>query len=259
MTPEAELLAALPTLAFQAVLLLARVGAAAMLVPGLGEADVPAPVRLALGLGLVPLLLPVLAPALPPPPDDAPTAVRLIATEALVGLWIGGLARLAAMALGLALQAASTLAGLASVLAQDATLGAQTAALGRLGTLAAAVLVLSTGLYALPLRALAESYALLPPGAPLPSGPAAEAVVAAGSGLLEVALRLAAPFVLASVAANLAMGLLARAAPQVQVMVVAAPGQILAGLALLALAAPPLLAAFDAALRDAWSRLPGFG
>lgn len=256
---EAELLAALPALAFQAVLVFARVGAAAMVVPGLGEGDVPAPVRLALGLGLVPLLLPVLVPGLPVPPDDAPTAVRLVALEVLVGIWIGGLARLAAMALGLALQAASTLAGLSSVLAQDAALGAQAAALGRLGTLAAAVLVLSTGLYALPLRALAESYALLPPGAPWPSGPATEAVVAAGAGLLEVALRLAAPFVLASVAANLAMGLLARAAPQVQVMVVAAPGQILAALALLALAAPPLLAAFEAALRDAFSRLPGLG
>ena len=40
--------AALRALAFQSVLLLARLGAAAMILPGLGEGDVPAPVRLAI-------------------------------------------------------------------------------------------------------------------------------------------------------------------------------------------------------------------
>ncbi len=44
---DAALLAALPALAFQAVLVFARLGAAVMVLPGLGEAEVPAPVRLA--------------------------------------------------------------------------------------------------------------------------------------------------------------------------------------------------------------------
>ena len=65
---EAELLAALPGLAFHAALLFCRLGAAVMLLPGLGEAEIPATQRLALGLGLVLALLPVLAPALPPAP-----------------------------------------------------------------------------------------------------------------------------------------------------------------------------------------------
>ena len=151
------------------------------------------------------------------------------------------------------------LIGLASVLAPDSQMGAQSAALGRLGSLAAAVLVLGSGLYALPLRALAESYAVLPVGAPWPAGPAAEAMVAAGSALLEIALRLAAPFVMAALLVNLGMGLLARVAPQVQVHIVGAPGQILAGMALLGLVAPPLLAAFEEALRAAWAGLPGLG
>jgi flagellar biosynthetic protein FliR len=42
---EAGLLAALPVLAFQAVLVFARVGAAVMVLPGLGETEVPAPMR----------------------------------------------------------------------------------------------------------------------------------------------------------------------------------------------------------------------
>lgn len=230
-----------------------------MVLPGLGEAEIPAPVRLGLGLAFVPLLLPGLEGSLPASPDSAVEAARLLVVEVLAGLWIGGLARLAALALAVALQAVATLIGLASVLVPDAQLGGQSAALGRLGSLAAAVLVLSSGLYALPLRALAESYAVLPAGSPWPAGPAADAWIAAGSGLLDVALRLAAPFVLGGLLVNLAMGLLSRAAPQVQVHVVGAPGQILGGLALIGLLAPPILAAFADALRAAWSALPGLG
>ena len=48
----------LPLLAFQAVLLFARLGAAVMLLPGFGEQEGPGPIRLGLGLGLVVLLMP---------------------------------------------------------------------------------------------------------------------------------------------------------------------------------------------------------
>ena len=48
----------LPALAFGAVLVAARVGGALMLLPGLGEPEVPPTVRLCLLLALVALLLP---------------------------------------------------------------------------------------------------------------------------------------------------------------------------------------------------------
>jgi flagellar biosynthetic protein FliR len=254
---EAALLEALPALAFQAVLVLARIGAAAMILPGLGEQDVPAPVRLALALGLVPVLLPVLAPGLPDAPDSAGETLRLMALEVMTGLWIGGLARLLALALSVAMQAGASLLGLSAILVSDPALGGGASALGRLGTLASAVLVLSTGLHALPLRALAESYALMPPGSPWPAGEAAAEVAQAGAAMLALALRLAGPFVVVAVMINLAMALVARVAPSVQVFFVAAPGQILAGLALLALLAPSMLAIFHQALQAGWSALPG--
>lgn len=254
---EAELLAALPGLAFQSVLLLSRLGAAAMILPGLGEQDVPAPVRLALAIGLVPMLLPVLAPGLPSAPDSAGEALRLVALELAVGLWIGGLARLLALSLSVALQAGASLLGLSSILVPDAALGGGASALGRLGTLAAAVLVLSTGLHALPLRALAESYTLMPPGSPWPAGAAAGEVAETGAAMLALALRLAGPFVVAAVTINLAMALVARVAPSVQVFFIAAPGQILVGLALLAVLAPSMLGTFHEALQAGWSALPG--
>jgi flagellar biosynthetic protein FliR len=256
---EAEFLAALPDLAFRAVLLFARLGAAVMLLPGLGEAELPASIRLGLGLALVALLLPGLQAALPPAPDSTLLAGRLLVVEVLVGLWIGGLARLVMLALGIAAQIMSAAMGLASVIVQDPSLGAGGTALSRLLGLVGVVLVLATGLYTLPLQALAESYRLLPPGEGFPVGQAAETMVAAGAASLALALRLAAPFLLAAVVANIGLGLLARVAPAVQIYFVAVPGQILAGLLLLGLLAPALLASFRPAAEAAFTALPGNG
>lgn len=248
---RAVILEALAPLGFHAMLVLARVGAAVMLLPGLGEAEVPATIRLSLALALVAALLPGLAPGLPPLPAEAPELLRLIALETAIGLWLGLLARLLALALAQAGQVAGLMIGLASPLqaAGDPMLGAQAVALARMLALLGAVVVLSSGLYALPLRALAESYAALPPGAPFRAGVAAESVAAMAAESLALALRLAAPLVLLALLGNLALALLARVAPQVQVFVLATPAQILAGLALLALLLPALSAAWAEAMR----------
>jgi flagellar biosynthetic protein FliR len=247
----------LPALGFHAVLLFARLGAAVMLLPGLGEAEIPASIRLAIGLGLVVLLLPALAPGLPAAPAMPADLLRLLAGEIAAGLWLGTLARLAVTALAMAGQAIAALVGLAGMLVADPALGAQGTALGRAFGLLATVLVLATGLHGVALGALVESYTLLPAGAPFPAGAAAEAVAAAGAASLDLALRLAAPFILGAVVLNVALGLLARLAPQVQTFFIAVPGQILAGLALLMLLAPPMLVGFEAAIRAAFLGLPG--
>jgi flagellar biosynthetic protein FliR len=254
---DAALLAQLPALAFQAVLVFARLGAAVMLLPGLGEAEIPAPLRLGLGLALLALLLPALLPGLPAPPEDAAEAARMVAVEVLVGLWLGGLARLAAVALAMAGQLVAVLVGLSALLVADPDMGSGGTALSRAFGLLAAVLVLATGLHGIALSALVESYSALPAGDPLPGGMAAEAMAQAGADSLALALRLAAPFVIGAVALNLALGLLARLAPGVQTFFIAVPGQILAGLALLMLLAPPMLLAFEASLRATLASLAG--
>lgn len=254
---EAGFLAELPVLAFQAVLVFARLGAAVMVLPGLGEAEVPAPVRLGLGLALTLLMMPVLAPGLPEAPDDVGNALRLVAIEVVIGLWLGGLARFVVLAMAMAGQAIALLLGLAQALVPDPELGGQGTATGRLLALAAAVLVLGSGLYVIPLRALVESYAVLPVGQGFPAGPGAEAMAGAAAESVALALRLASPFVLAAVVINVGLGLLTRIAPQVQVYFIAVPGQVLAGLALLGLIMPALLGAFAEAAREAFLTLPG--
>ncbi|WP_241671038.1 flagellar biosynthetic protein FliR [Dankookia rubra] len=247
----------LPDVIFQAVLVLARIGGAVMLLPGLGAPEVPGTIRLALVLALTALVLPLVQTGLPPLPAELPEMLRLLALETVTGLWLGLLARLIELALAQAGQVMALMVGLASPLQADPVIGAQGTALSRLFGLAATVLVLATGLYALPLRALAESYATLPVGAAAAVVGQAAAVAQAVADSLSLALRLAAPLVLASILGQFALGLLARLAPQVPVFMVAASGQILAGLLLAALLLPILLGAWITAARDSFLALPG--
>jgi flagellar biosynthetic protein FliR len=249
-------LAGLPALAFVFALVLCRTSAAVMLLPGVGEAELPATIRAGFALSLSLLLTPVVAPLMPDEPV-ASTAAGMVAAELLTGVALGWLARLPTMALTMAGAVMSTMMGLSSVVQPDPALGGQSSALARALGMAAPVLVLSTGLYAMPLTALAHSYQMMPPGAWLPAGPLAESVRQAASASIELSLRLSAPFILAGLLVQAAMGLLARLAPQLQVFSIAAPGQILGGVVLLGLLAAPIFTAWSEAVLAAWSGLPG--
>jgi flagellar biosynthetic protein FliR len=143
------------------------------------------------------------------------------------------------------------------MLVPDPAVGGQNAVTGRFFTLISVVLLLSSGLYAMPLRALAESYAVLPVGQGFLAGPGAEAMAAAVGQSFIVALQLMAPFLLLSVVLNVAFGLLARIAPQVQIYFLVVPGQIVLGLLLLALVLPAMLGLYASIARETFLALPG--
>ena len=253
---DAALLAALPGLAFAFMLVLCRTGAAVMLLPGLGEAEPPPMLRIGLALALTILLLPAVAPLVPAPPPGWGSAGMVVA-ELLAGAVLGWLARLPVIALSMTGAVISYMTGLSSVVQTDPALGGQSAALSRLMGLMAPMLVLATGLYAAPLWALSGSYHVIPPGGVMPAGPVAQMVQQALSEAFSLSIRLAAPFLLAGVLLQAALGLLARLAPQLQIFTAVAPGQILGGLLLLAALADPLTSAWLETLRSAWSTLPG--
>ncbi len=255
----ADLQTDLPQTAFAFMLILARVGAAMAVLPGLGESVAPAMVRAGLAAGIAVLLLPVLAPALPAPPTASLQAVLMVAAETVTGLWFGWLARLLALALPVAAQFIAYMLGLSSVLQPDTELGPQSTALARMGELAAPVLILASDLYRLPLAAIGGLYRLVPAGDVLPAADTTQVAVTAVAEMFSLALRLASPFVLAAIVWNVATGLMARLVPRLQVYFVAMPGQILGGFVLLALLSATLLSAWQGSVQSAFRSLPGTG
>lgn len=250
--PSFLMLSALP-LTF--ALVLARCAGAVMLLPGWAETEVPAVMRAAVALGLALLVWPVVSLGFPQPGEAGGVLLVAVADEVLAGATLGFLARLVVVALPMAGQMLSVMIGLASVLQTDAAIGAQQTAIARLFGLAAPLLMLGGGLYQLPLRALAGSYDIWPVGA-LPAGGMA-AVMAAMSGGFTLALRLAAPFLLASVVFHVALGLLGRLVPQVQVFLISVPGQVLGGVLLIAALGGVMLRAWADTALLALGALPG--
>jgi flagellar biosynthetic protein FliR len=250
-------LASLPAWAFAFVLVLGRIGAALTLLPGLGEASPPAMLRAGLALGITALLLPGIMPLIPQVPADVPTVVGMIAAEVVTGMWLGWLARLLVLALPIAGQFIAFMLGVSNVLVTDPELSGQSSALEQLFSLAAPLALLISGLYAVPLAALAGSYHVIAPGTLLPAGDGTELAVRAVGQCFALALELASPFVLAAIVWHVVIGLIARLVPNVPVYFVALPGQILGGMALLAVLGGALIATWMDATSAGFARLPG--
>jgi flagellar biosynthetic protein FliR len=240
-------------------LVLARVGAAMALLPGLGEAVAPAIVRIGLALSITILLVPSLQPLMPPVPDSGLSMGLMIAGEVVTGLWFGWIARMIVLALPVGAQFIGYLIGLSSVLQPDAELGAQSGALGKLFEMAAPVLLLASGLYRLPLTALNGLFELVPPGHMLPVADSTETVIRAVATGFSLALQIAAPFLVIGIAWHVAMGLLARIVSRMQIYFVSLPGQIMAGLALLMICASAIILAWGEGAQAYLIALPGGG
>jgi len=252
-----NLLAGLPDHAFGFVVVLARVGGAVSVLPGLGEGEIPTTVKAGVALMLSGLVLPVVESRIPGAGLPPLAMLAMIASELFCGLLLGWLARLIALALPVAGQLLAVQVGLSSVLQPDPDLGSQTAGTSRLLALAAPVLILSSGLYALPIRALVGSYRLFPPGT-LPSvADAADSVAQATSGSFALALQLAAPLVLGGMIWQVMLALVARLVPSLQVYSMSLPGQVLGGLVILTLVLQEMLRFWLTEVGTTFSTLPG--
>ena len=226
-----------------------RIGACFLVLPGFGEAMIPLRVKLGAALALSVLVTPAVLGDLPPMTGAMPP-LRLFLTEAVAGLILGLALRLTVHAL----QIAGTIAAQSTSLSQimgGASPDPQPA-MGAILMLSGVTLAVMAGLYVHLAAAFMRSYDLLPVGQmPAPGDLGAWGVdrVAASFGL---ALSLAAPFLIASLLYNVALGVINKAMPQLMVAFVGAPAITWGGLFLLLITTPFLLPvwfeAFQAAL-----------
>jgi flagellar biosynthesis protein FliR len=214
-----------------------RVGAMMMLLPAFGEQAVPQRVKLALALAFTVIVTPAVSGQLPQIDPFPPTAFL---TEVIAGLLIGLGLRLFVHVL----QIAGAIAAQASTLSQmfGGAGPEPQPAIGNVLVIAGLAAAVSAGLHVRVAEMLILSYG------PLPAGvlPRVGDVATLGAGQIARAFgmgfALAAPFVIASVLYNVALGFINRAMPQLAVSFVGAPALTLGGLALLAIMAPLAIA-----------------
>jgi flagellar biosynthetic protein FliR len=239
--------------AFGFFLVFARLGAALSLLPGFGETYVPTQVRLILAGMLTFLIAPIVMPHLPPIPQTVPGLLVILGEEVGIGVFIGIIARTSFNALQTAGTLISMQSGLSAAVAFNPTTATEGALMASFLAALALVIIFATDADHLMLRALVDSYALFPPGAVLPIGDFADALTQLVGNSFSLGVRIAAPMVVFGVIFFLALGILARLMPQMQVFFVSQPAQIMLGLIIFAGTLVASVTVFLGSFQDALS------
>lgn len=228
------------------ILVFARIGGVMALLPGFGEQMIPARVRLGLTLAFALVVWPLTLPDLRSPAPDTPF-LQMLVIEAGIGLLLGIGIRLMVMALQFAGSIASQSASVAQIFGAGVTPDPMPA-VGNLLMLAGITLAVVSGLHVKAALALAGSYEILPMGLAMAAGDVASWGTAHVTRAFALGFSLAAPFVIAAFAYNLALGAINRAMPQLMVAFVGAPAIVAAGMLILMLAAPMILTSWNGRL-----------
>lgn len=239
-------------LEFTALLIVfARVGAVAMVLPGFAEDALPGRIRLLLGVGLSIGLAGMVHPrAIAAARSDAGLIATLLA-ELLTGLAFGLIVRLLYQAINLFGGVASMQVGLGSTLIVDPAQGGQVPLLGRIAALAALIVCFAAQLHHLWIAALLHSYVTFPIGGMPPPADFAQLAVSSAGAATRIALSLSAPLLLYGIAFNIALGLAGRMAPMLQLFFITQPLNLLLGLAIFTTTLGAVITSFAAAMGGA--------
>jgi flagellar biosynthetic protein FliR len=228
-------------------ILLVRPGMLIALAPALGGAHIPVPVKVGLtvliSIGLLPSVnVPVNLPEL--------SMAVVVAREAIIGMSLG----FALRALIAAAEFAGHLSGQQIGFSYGATIDPQSGVRNNMlatlyGSLATLGFLAING-HHMVLRALAQSYAALPIG----GGHLDASIVSSVRDILAlvfvVAVRLAAPIIIVLLVVELVVGLISRASPALNYMVIGYPIRLIVGLTLLAALVPVIPAVTNSLLEN---------
>jgi flagellar biosynthesis protein FliR len=215
-----------------AFVLFCRVGGCLMTAPGFSSERVPIQFRLYLALAVTLVLAPALLERFGASFAAAPSN-RLMATifsELLIGASLGLLARFYFFALEMLATSVAMTVGLGNIFGPALTEDESAPTFSSFILVAALTLVFATDLHLEIIRALYLSYET----APVFAEPGIDALLEEIGRVLTqshlLALRICSPFLLFGLVVNIALGLLARLTPQLQIFFISGPLVIFLGL-----------------------------
>ena len=209
----------------------ARISGLMVFCPFLGSDAVPMPVKAGLTLLLTILLHPLHGPAALTLSSWQWTGVAL--SEASIGLVLGLVANLLFESALMAGQVLGVQIGYSLANVFDPQTNADTPVLSEFHQMAALLIFLQLDVHHWLLRALVRSFAYLPPGAASITLALAGGVLHAAGGIFLTGVQIAAPSLVATLVADMALGFLGKASPQLPVLFIGLAVKNLVGLAVL--------------------------
>lgn len=218
------------------VLVLARVGGLFVLAPIFSGRMIPVHAKLLVAGAISFALMPFVTHGAAVPTDL--TIVPLVLKELLVGLAIALALGVVAAGIAAAASLLDTTIGFSFAALVDPLTQTQSAVVGQLYSLYSVLVFLMIGGDHLMIRGLAASYRLVPLGR-IPSSAQLGALAEHDLGqIFVIGLAVAAPVLVALALVDLALALVARTVPQMNVFIVGLPAKILVGFGAIAASLP---------------------
>lgn len=224
-----------------ALLILVRIATTIAVLPLLTGQGIPAPAK----IGFSTLMAAVLYPLVPKIGIMLPAtlweAAMTIGVEAIFGLVFGFVAHLIFLAVQFAGQLIDLQVGLGMANVMDPALDPQVTVLGKFHYILAVLIFLTVGAHHWVLEALARSFQILPLGGFNIEGALAKKLNTLTAQVFVIVIKIAAPIMITTTLTNLAMGILGRVVPQINLFVAGFPVLVSLGLMVLAFSLPLLV------------------
>lgn len=217
-----------------------RPGAAFLAAPVFGAQNVPVQVRLIISMAVG---MPALAQAQLAMPDAglaSAAGIFLVAGEVVAGLALGFAVQLGYASAMMAGEVIGNAMGLGFAQMVDPESGASSPALGQLLSILGTFLFLAMNGHLALAGIVVDSYRALPPGQAWLGQGSLHSVVWFGGDMFAAGMAIALPVGFALILVQVVMAMLARSAPAMNLFSVGMPATILAGIVLMAIAAPAI-------------------
>ncbi|SIQ84933.1 flagellar biosynthetic protein FliR [Janthinobacterium sp. TND4EL3] len=212
--------------------------------PLFGNAAVPATVKVSLGALLAMIIAPTV-PALPAVNPMSLPGLLILTQEMLVGLAMGFSIRIVFSAIEMAGEISSLTMGLGFASFFDPQTKGRSSAISQFLVMLATLMFLTVNGHLVLLAALAESFVSLPISAsPINSG-GFQQLAAWGAEIFRSGVQISLPIVAALLLTNVALGILTRAAPQLNIFGIGFPVTLGVGLLVIGMVLPYLATPFQ--------------
>ena len=227
-----------------------RVGSCFMVAPAFGAQFVPARVRLVIAGGVALIIAPLVASPADVAPFSAPGIV-ITAQQVVIGVALGFCMQVVFDAVALGGQLLANSMGLSFAYNMDPQHGEQTPVLGQFYSLLVTMTFLALNGHLRLVETLVEGFRTLPVGTTGLGQDGLWTIVNWGSTLFAGALSVALPGVTALLIVNLSIGVISRAAPQLNLFAIGLPVSLVFGLGIVLLGLPTVQSGFVKLLQDA--------
>ena len=207
--------------------------------PLFGNAGVPLRVKVLLGVFLALVIAP-LVPAVPAADPTSWAGLLILVKEMIIGLAMGFAMRLVFAAVEYAGEVASQTMGLGFAMFFDPSTRGRSSAISQFMALVATMAFLAVNGHLVLLEALAESFVTMPITETPFSSNAALELARWGGRIFSAGLQIAMPIIAALLITQVALGILTRAAPQLNIFGIGFPITLGVGFLTLSLALPYL-------------------